>query len=546
MRKAVILTLLALILAGSGFNATFAASGKGVVGSMHNLSVSGPGNVKANSESQICIFCHIGHNSAPAAPLWNRHNPGGGYIPYTSSTMATSPGDPTGTSILCLSCHDGTIALGKLVSKKNNIDVRGGPNMPAGRYNLTKDLSDDHPISFDYRNSQRVKPLELVSASNLSGAVKLDDSGQLQCTSCHNAHDDQFGKFLVTPQENGELCLSCHIKDGWSASSHSISSASWNGEAISSHACQSCHVPHAADGKERLLRNRIEEDVCFTCHDGLVAAQNIEAEFRKFSRHPVGDNTGMHDPGEAGIANTRHVECADCHNPHAASSIGIPSGPLTMVRGINITGNEVNPITSEYEVCFRCHADSVNKPPALTPRVWDGIDGTNLRLELATSNPSYHPVLGIAANTNSPSLRGMSVTPGSTIDCKDCHGNDDINGPTGSHGSNFSPLLVRQNISRDRTPESPSAYALCYGCHNRTSILANESFPLHSTHIANAPCTACHDPHGSDRPRLINFDASIISPNSSGELEYRSNGSGTFSGSCALSCHNRDHNPSTY
>ena len=538
------LYLLALIAIFNG--AVYAAPGKSIVSSAHNLSVSGPGNVKASGESQICIFCHVGHNASPAAPLWNRHNPGGGYIPYTSSTIAASPGDPTGASILCLSCHDGTIALGKLVSRKARVDVRGGPNMPPGRLNLTRDLSDDHPISFDYASSQRAKPSELVPEMNLSGGVRLDRSGQLQCTSCHNAHDDQFGKFLVKPQSNGELCLACHIKEGWSASSHSNSSAYWEGQTVSSRACQSCHVPHAAEGRERLLRSQVEEEVCLTCHDGLVATENIQSEFRKFSRHPVGDMVGTHDPTEPVIVNSRHVECADCHNPHAASSTGIPSGPLAKVRGVNMAGNEVNPVTNEYQLCFRCHADSYNKAPALTTRVWDGTDGTNLRLEFSTSNTSYHPVLGIAANTNSPSLSGMPGLSASVISCKDCHGNDDINGAAGPHGSRFSPLLVRQNLNRDHTPESSSAYALCYGCHSRASILADESFPLHSSHVANVPCTACHDPHGSQWPGLINFDTSIVSPNGKGELKFISNGPGTFSGSCALSCHKKDHSPSTY
>jgi len=539
-------TLLLLILAGLGYSAVCAGAGKKIVDNVHNLSISGPGNVKASGESQICIFCHVGHDASPVSPLWNRSNPGGVYIPYSSSTAAVSPGQPTGASILCLSCHDGTIALGKLISRKNNINVQGGPNMPPGRLNLTQDLSDDHPISFDYSDSQRVKSSELVSASSLTGAVRLDGSGQLQCTSCHTVHDNQFGKFLATSPFNGELCLTCHIKNGWSASSHSNSSASWEGESVSSLACQSCHVPHAAGGRERLLRSGVEEDVCLTCHDGLVAAQDIERELRKFSRHAVGDTTGTHDPTETAVVNTRHVECVDCHNPHAASSTGIPSGPLAMVRGINIVGNEVNPVNNEYEVCFRCHADSFNKPSALTPRVWDGIDGTNVRLEFATSNRSYHPVLGIAANTNSPSLTGMPVPSASLIGCKDCHGSDDINGPAGPHGSRFSPLLVRQNINRDHTPESQSAYALCYGCHNRASILADQSFPLHTSHTSNTPCTACHDPHGSQLPRLINFDISIVSKNSGGVLEYISNGPGTFSGSCSLSCHNEDHDGSTY
>ena len=89
----------------------------GVASTKHNLSVTGTGNIKATSEQEICIFCHTPHNSAPQAPLWNRASSGSVYTPYNSSTIFSSPGQPTGASMLCLSCHDGTIALGSVLSR---------------------------------------------------------------------------------------------------------------------------------------------------------------------------------------------------------------------------------------------------------------------------------------------------------------------------------------------------------------------------------------------------------------------------------------------
>ncbi len=515
----------------------------GVADTRHNLSVNGPGSIKATSESEICIFCHTPHNASPAAPLWNRSNPGSIFTPYSSSTATATPGNPTGASILCLSCHDGTIALGELISRTAVTNVVGGPNMPAGPSNLTQDLSDDHPVSFDYSISQSAKPTELVLESSLNGAVKLDDSGQMQCSSCHNAHEDQFGKFLVMPDLNGALCLTCHIKDGWASGSHSNSSALQNGQTVSSHACNSCHVQHSASGSERLLSSQVEENVCFTCHDSSVAATNIQAEFNKFSRHPITVTTGTHDPTETAVAGTRHVECTDCHNSHAAASSGVPSGPLTGVRGVNISGTEVSPLSQEYEVCFRCHADSHNKPAPPTTRQFNQ---TNVRIEFATSNPSYHPVLGSAADTNTPSLIGL--TSGSTINCGDCHNNDNTNGPKGAHGSIFPHILSRQYLTQDNSAESASAYALCYACHSQLSILNDEGFSQHNKHIksTNTPCNVCHDPHGSQQPRLINFDTSIVLPNDSGRLEFFSSGPGTNSGGCYLDCHGKDHNPCTY
>lgn len=531
----------------------------GIVTTRHNLSVSGPGSVKASSESEICVFCHTPHNASPSGPLWNRRNPGGSYTPYTSSSAAANPGNPTGASILCLSCHDGTIALGELNSRTTNVNVSGGPNMPNGPTNLTKDLSDDHPISFSYSSSQSAKPAELVSPSSLNGAVKLDSSGQLQCTSCHDAHDNQFGKFLVKSNNAGALCLTCHIKSGWSAGSHSNSNKTWNGKSVSNHACQSCHVPHSANGKERLLRSQMEESVCLTCHDGSVANQDIQGELNKSSRHPVGNTTGTHDPTEAAVVNSRHVECVDCHNPHAARAIGSGNGVLTEVRGVNISGNAIDvppAINAEYQLCFRCHGDSTGKAAPSTTRQFNN---TNVRTEFNTGNPSYHPVVGPGANSNVPSLIN-NLNTGSTIKCTDCHNNNNLNGPRGPHGSNNPNLLERQYLTQDGTTESASAYAMCYKCHSQTSILNNESFPRHRFHITgnggggmghggmaaglSTPCNICHDPHGSQQQKLINFDTSVVSPSGSGRLEYYS--SGFESGGCYLTCHQRNHNPCTY
>ena len=164
----------------------------------HNLSVSGPGGVKAASESRICIFCHAPHNATPDTPLWNRRNPGATYVPYTSSTTQSSPGQPTGASLMCLSCHDGTIALGEVLNRAKTITMAGGETtIPSGPGRLGTDLSDDHPISFAYSAALASARGELVQPSALTGPVKLDSSGQLQCTACHDAHDDTYGRFLV-------------------------------------------------------------------------------------------------------------------------------------------------------------------------------------------------------------------------------------------------------------------------------------------------------------------------------------------------------------
>ncbi len=88
----------------------------GIIATKHNLSMYGPGPVKALSTTEICIFCHTPHNSSPDFPLWNREDPGENYDLYGSPTVIATIGQPTGGSRLCLSCHDGTIAIGSLLN----------------------------------------------------------------------------------------------------------------------------------------------------------------------------------------------------------------------------------------------------------------------------------------------------------------------------------------------------------------------------------------------------------------------------------------------
>src|SRR5215471_15264493 len=48
-----------------------AGSADTILGTKHDLSVSGPGPIKAVSESEVCLFCHAPHNGTGETPLWN-------------------------------------------------------------------------------------------------------------------------------------------------------------------------------------------------------------------------------------------------------------------------------------------------------------------------------------------------------------------------------------------------------------------------------------------------------------------------------------------
>lgn len=545
----------------------------GVQDTKHNLSVSGPGVIKAQDETRLCIFCHTPHHaSATQGLLWNREDSTATYIPYDSPTLQAVVGQPTGASKLCLSCHDGTVALGALLSEPAEIGFVGGVRfLPAGPSLIGTDLSDDHPVSFDYDAALVGQNPELVDPASLTGDVRLDAFGQLQCTACHDPHEEGFGKFLVASPQKSELCLTCHDRAQWATSSHATSVATWNGSlpdpwpdsdltTVADNACVNCHRPHGAGSTAWTLKFAAEEDNCIVCHNGQVASTDVQAEISAPFRHPVEATLDVHQPNEnASLPMTAHVECSDCHDPHAATdSLAVApfaSGALRGASGIDVAGQSVDDVTFEYEVCFKCHSNfSMTSPP-----ISRQLPQTDKRLQFDITNPSMHPVAALGTNADVPSLL-PPYTESSFIYCTDCHASDAGPGaggsaPAGPHGSIFAHLLERTYNLVDGVSYTPALYDMCLKCHSEASLLNDDSFPKHREHIEkeNAPCSVCHDPHGIsatqgnafNNSHLINFDLLVVSADpKTGRLEF--DDLGNTAGQCYLSCHGEDHSPKKY
>jgi predicted CXXCH cytochrome family protein len=447
-----------------------------------------------------------------------------------------------------------------VLNRSSPIGMAGGiAAMPAGNSNLGTDLSDDHPISFAYTPTLAATRGELANPAALTGKVKLDAGGQLQCSSCHDAHDNSNGKFLVMSNQGSALCLTCHMKNNWSTSDHKLSGKSWNGvgtnpwphtagATVAANGCENCHRPHTAGGKKWLLNYAAEENNCYTCHNGNVAAKNVQGEFAKASIHPVAASTGVHDATEPATVQARHVECQDCHNPHASNaSNSLLPGSLIGVRGVDINGAEVKSSTYEYQICLRCHADSSGQP---APRVARQIVQVNTRLEFATTNPSHHAVAGPGRSSKVPSLIAP-WTISSTLKCSDCHNNNAGPGaggvgPKGPHGSTNPTLLERPNALTG----TPTAGDLCYKCHSQ-SVVTREAPHNRSEHLRYG-CKACHDPHGISstqgttqyNSRLINLsttDSKAVGTGATAKLYVD-----TVGRKCYLSCHGESHNGYSY
>src|SRR5690606_35226520 len=124
---------------------------------------------------RICIFCHTTHNadtSVADAPLWNHAVTSRNYQVYNSPTMQGTPGQPSGASRLCLSCHDGTIAVDSYGGRQGSIFLGGHLAIGAD------ELTNDHPISFVYDDALPVQDRGLFlpssSPSGLGGTIAQD------------------------------------------------------------------------------------------------------------------------------------------------------------------------------------------------------------------------------------------------------------------------------------------------------------------------------------------------------------------------------------
>jgi predicted CXXCH cytochrome family protein len=201
----------------------------------HNLSAASSNAVRAATLDEVCVFCHTPHGAYQSRPVWNRNlayqdNPTLFGV-YGSTTLDATVPRPTGASKLCLSCHDGTLALGSLMNldaqRPASVAMQGGVvTMPPGRTLLGTDLRNDHPISMT-PNLALDPEIRLPPAGD---AVRLREGSTpgvkdtVQCTSCHDPHLATF-KFLVKDNTRGAVCLTCHDKPGWLGSRHEASLA---------------------------------------------------------------------------------------------------------------------------------------------------------------------------------------------------------------------------------------------------------------------------------------------------------------------------------
>jgi predicted CXXCH cytochrome family protein len=181
-----------------------------ITGSGHDFSALGYGS------NEICIFCHTPHNAkkdVSDSPLWNHKASTATYTLYSSTTLKQAPQQPRGPSKLCLSCHDGTVAI-------DSFGNANGSHFISGAANLGTNLSDDHPISipWDHQTMSGGRP-SCSNCHSFHGALPYNlpfYNGYLECATCHEPHNKTPAggavKMLRKSLTQSAICLHCHGK----------------------------------------------------------------------------------------------------------------------------------------------------------------------------------------------------------------------------------------------------------------------------------------------------------------------------------------------
>ncbi len=471
-----------------------------VRGTKHNLSVTGPGTVKSTSENQVCVFCHTPHGATPGvAPIWNRRLGTTTYTPYASSSLDAQAiqgalEQPGGSSKLCLSCHDGTVAIGNVnvLNGVGSASVQGtvsipmtgtgaGGTMPAGSgtgtgftRNLGADLTNDHPISVSYTNALAVR------------------DGELRVVDANQQYPGGSGTVLGVRQSGYKPELPLEP-----------TGAGGTGQVQ----CATCHDPHRretdpAKGNQKFLRqNRFQEAppsavhnpasdiLCISCHD-----KNLTAGTWAYSAHA---NPLVATQAYTATASTQRdfpaglpvwrAACLNCHDTHTVPGARRLAREGTDSLAVPKSGGA----SAIEETCYQCHttaAQSVVSPTTTVPDI-------RTDFQLARRMPIRS--IDQAAGTEVHDISASFSDPG-FIDCT---------GPASACGKDFLEPRAKLGVGN-----AANRHAECTDCHNPHRVVKFRSF------MGNPPGSLAGTPDASGTHDRAPVAGTVVTNIASGVL----------------------------
>lgn len=267
--KSALLVSLALATSGAALASTAAA---GLIGTRHDFATramfldtqfdKNGVAIAAGTQNAVglCSYCHTPHSALSTNLLWN-HKPSTN-ASFGWNEAKTSGGTPyptieptyKGPSVKCLSCHDGSVAIGdvnmyteKAISR-NSYKVGTAVGSDIHIVGAAGAMGGNHPVAMPYPFGQNVNKynskdtgaevvrtefvgnpvnqngtfIKLYNDADGLGSIgsgAVADKSGMECSTCHDPHnkqtaDDVFlrGKIKGSAVADGYICIQCHIK----------------------------------------------------------------------------------------------------------------------------------------------------------------------------------------------------------------------------------------------------------------------------------------------------------------------------------------------
>ena len=481
---------------------------------LHNLSSSNPfvGATKATTENEVCVFCHTPHGADTGAlaekPLWNKTLVAKTYVVYTSKSLDaetilnTSLQQPLGSSKLCLSCHDGAMALGSVRVLRGGttstaITMTGtgtGGIMPDGSGKTTGytrnigggslaqttgfDLTNDHPISvtYDATLAARDGELRVPNASQNStivvgsthplfgkraagqGAARpvlpleptgASSAGQVQCTTCHDPHIKGSGADL-TAEGNIKFLRRPRLQKAQPTASYA------DGTDI---ICLACHDKGlgGAGGASWAYSAHANENVATQLYRDAAAAT------RQFP-------TGANAPA------VWKVSCLNCHDTHTVSGSRrlLREGTgATAATGLDAGGFKVGGTSAIEETCYQCHRDANAGGTILVPDANKAVPNIRTDFTLTYRMPitsADQDAAGVEAHDPGSGRPAFTdAYPGGVVNGVNTSGSDCT-----TAGNKCGADLIEKRELLGTT--AANRHVECTDCHNPHRVVKNRLF----------------------------------------------------------------------
>lgn len=366
------------------------------------------------------------------------------------SAMAAAPAGPTNED--CLGCHADKGLVKEVKGKKVSLYTDEGALKTSVHGSLG--CTDCHADIKEVPHSETLAPVAcgICHADAVDQLLKSihgrRDGPQLDCQSCHGAHDVKRAA-----QVGMALCETCHqpVVQGWRAGIHGTLAAQGVTEAPQ---CTDCHgatheVLSQQDVGAPTSRAKMAE-TCARCH-----ADQALVERRRI---PVPQAYQLYQKSVHSRAVAAGKAAATCNNCHASHDIRPKSDPKSLVYRGNIPSTCGQCHTAESQVflesihgvavrrgnfrspvCSDCHGEhsvAAAQDPASRVSVAQ-VTKTCASCHEALTVTQTYGVAGDRVGSFQDSFHGLAARGGnpSVANCASCHGNHDIRPSTDPRSS---------------------------------------------------------------------------------------------------------------